>query len=655
MKTPTPITAPELRAISLSQIVPSPDNPRKTFPEHELHELGDSMVAIGQMTPALVRPHPRHAGKFELAAGESRWRAAQLKQLPALECHVRVMTDPQFYTVLAWENLKRRNLKPLDEARAYELLLKKSEGWAGDRWTVERIAHDGGVSIDYVRDRVRLLRLTEPAKALLEAQEIELGHAIELAKLNSKHQAAAIKEGLFVPLQREQYSELLKLEAQPKRKAVTVVELKAWIDRNLLADPTHPDLPELYPETAQLLARGKAEQLPTVFIATGYVLPHVKKGVEVLTPANWRRADGQRGSKTCERPKKIGIVAAADAARTQAFVICTSKVCPVHFPDHVRRAQQRAKAETKAVTRGTPAPSAAEAERRRKDAATKEEAARKAKAVAMAKAIPAIAAAVVDRLKTVSALTLATRMLADASQHLRPDDKKLLARIPAAGLDNLVRRTFLAVLIDQQSPFDEYGMDHDLPALCKELGIALAPIVAQHMPPAPACIICGCTEAKACKGGCSWVSTSPPVCSNPKCLKTNAASVTPAKEVLALLKSIEVAPSTKAAPARKAVKRKPDQRFMAPRQPSAALAAIVGADPLPRVEVTKKLWDYIRREGLQSKKNSRMVRIDALLQPVLGGGAEISMFDMTKKIEKHLAAVAPATKQAKGKAKAVRA
>lgn len=644
---------PLLRAIALELIVPSQDNPRKAFPEHELHELGDSMVAIGQMTPALVRPHPKQHGKYELAAGESRWRAAKLKQRATLECHVREMTDPQFYTVLAWENLKRRNLKPLDEARAYELLLKKSEGWAGDRWTVERIAKDGGVSIDYVRDRVRLLRLTDPAKALLEAEEIDLGHAIELAKLNSKHQAATIKEGLFVPLARQQHSELMKLAAPPKRKTVTVVELKAWIDRNLLADPTHPDLPELYPETAQLLERGKAEKLPTVFIATGYVLPHVKKGVEVLTPANWRRADGQRGSKTCERPKKIGIVAASDAARTQAFVICTSKVCPVHFPEHVRRAQQRAKAAVKSVAKGKPAPSAADAEKRRRDAAAKEEAARKAKAAVMAKARPLIADAVVAAIQQVTPLVLLAYLVKDAEHQVWRGDKemqRLLAQVPGEDLAGKVRRLFLLHVGQDMNAFEQYGIERELPDLCKQVGIDLQAILARILPPAPACIVCGCTEAKACKGGCSWVSTSPPICSNPKCLKTNAASVTPAKEVLAALrKAAEVAPPKKPAPARKPAKRKPDQRFMAPMQPSEALAAIVGAGLMPRTEVVKKLWTYIKREGLQSKKNRRMIRIDAKLKPILGDGAEISMFDMTPRITKHLTAVATPAKTRKAR------
>ena len=86
--------------------------------------------------------------------------------------------------------------------------------------------------------------------------------------------------------------------------------------------------------------------------------------------------------------------------------------------------------------------------------------------------------------------------------------------------------------------------------------------------------------------------------------------------------------------AKKATKRKPNAAFMKPVTPNEKLAAVVGAAPLPRTELTKKLWIYIKKNGLQDKKNRRMINADAALKVVFGGKAQVSMFDMTKLVSK---------------------
>ena len=75
---------------------------------------------------------------------------------------------------------------------------------------------------------------------------------------------------------------------------------------------------------------------------------------------------------------------------------------------------------------------------------------------------------------------------------------------------------------------------------------------------------------------------------------------------------------------------------MRPVQPDEKLSAIVGSKPLPRSEMTKKLWDYIKKNGLQDKKNRRMINADAALKTVFGGKSSVNMFDMTKLVGKHL-------------------
>ena len=88
--------------------------------------------------------------------------------------------------------------------------------------------------------------------------------------------------------------------------------------------------------------------------------------------------------------------------------------------------------------------------------------------------------------------------------------------------------------------------------------------------------------------------------------------------------------------AKKAPARKPNAAFMKPVTPSADLSEIVGSKPIPRTEVTKKLWVYIKKNDLQDPKNKRMIKADAALKKVFGGKATVNMFEMTKLVGKHL-------------------
>ncbi|HYC52228.1 MAG TPA: SWIB/MDM2 domain-containing protein [Gemmatimonadaceae bacterium] len=92
----------------------------------------------------------------------------------------------------------------------------------------------------------------------------------------------------------------------------------------------------------------------------------------------------------------------------------------------------------------------------------------------------------------------------------------------------------------------------------------------------------------------------------------------------------------KKAAKRGGAKRKPNAAFMKPMQPDAALSAVVGSTAIPRTEVTKKLWQYIKRNGLQDAKERRMINADDKLRPVFGGKGKVSMFEMTKLVSKHM-------------------
>jgi upstream activation factor subunit UAF30 len=83
-------------------------------------------------------------------------------------------------------------------------------------------------------------------------------------------------------------------------------------------------------------------------------------------------------------------------------------------------------------------------------------------------------------------------------------------------------------------------------------------------------------------------------------------------------------------------KRRPNPAFMKPMTPSSELAEVVGSSPMPRTEVTKRLWGYIKRRGLQDKTNRRIINSDENLRPIFGGRRQVSMFDMTRMVNQHL-------------------
>ena len=120
--------------------------------------------------------------------------------------------------------------------------------------------------------------------------------------------------------------------------------------------------------------------------------------------------------------------------------------------------------------------------------------------------------------------------------------------------------------------------------------------------------------------------------------KSKKAAKKPAARKPAAKKSpVKKAAARKPAAKKKpATKRKPNAAFMKPMTPDSTLAAVVGGSPMPRTEVTSKLWGYIKKNGLQDKQNKRMINADEKLRDVFGGKKQVSMFEMTKLVSKHL-------------------
>jgi chromatin remodeling complex protein RSC6 len=126
-----------------------------------------------------------------------------------------------------------------------------------------------------------------------------------------------------------------------------------------------------------------------------------------------------------------------------------------------------------------------------------------------------------------------------------------------------------------------------------------------------------------------------PAAKKPAAKKTAAKK--PAAKKPAAKKAPAKKPAAKKAAAKKpAAKRKPNAAFMKPMSPSPTLAAVVGGAPLPRTEVTKKIWDYIKKNKLQDPLNKRNINADEKLRAVFGGKKTVSMFEMTKLVSNHL-------------------
>ena len=121
-----------------------------------------------------------------------------------------------------------------------------------------------------------------------------------------------------------------------------------------------------------------------------------------------------------------------------------------------------------------------------------------------------------------------------------------------------------------------------------------------------------------------------------KAAKKPAAKKSAAKKAPAKKAPAKKVAAKKVAAKKPAAKRKPNAAFMKAMTPSSTLAAVVGAIPLPRTEVTKKIWDYIKKNKLQDAVNKRLINADDKLKAVFGGKGKVSMFEMTKLVSNHL-------------------
>jgi ParB family chromosome partitioning protein len=366
-------TRSKYRDLPLVQLQESPVNPRKTFDKAVLLELAASIRAQGVLSPLLVRPMDGTQG-YQIVAGARRYRAAQLAGLDSVPVRIVELTDAQALETSIVENLQRRDVHPLDEAGGFVSLLHLD-------YTPEQIAAKVGKSPAYVVARVRLAELAPAVAEAFAKDEIGVGHALLLARLQPEHQPEALAGC---------YQEPYVNGGNSKRILLPVRHLQQWIERNILLElataPFPKDDAQLVPEAGSCLdcpkrtghntllfaelgdnhpdscsdpkcfqtkidsfvERTIAAKPKLVQISTGYGIP---KDVGAVIPRNKyvevRQDKPQRKEqhdwpeyKTCKFTAEAIVTEGSEKGEMRK--VCANPECPVHHP---KKQQQRTQAD----------------------------------------------------------------------------------------------------------------------------------------------------------------------------------------------------------------------------------------------------------------------------------------------------------------------
>jgi len=191
--------------------------PRQDFEPTSLQELADSIKAQGVVQPIVVRPLAAQPGRYEIIAGERRWRATQLAGLHDIPVVVRDVPDQAAMAMALIENIQRENLNPVEEAVALQRLIDEFA------LTHSQAAEAVGRSRAAVTNLLRLLSLSEEAKRLLEKGELEMGHARALLALDLALQSSAARQVVSRGLSVRETEQLVRKLLQPKEASHSAV------------------------------------------------------------------------------------------------------------------------------------------------------------------------------------------------------------------------------------------------------------------------------------------------------------------------------------------------------------------------------------------------------------------------------------------------
>ncbi len=175
-----------VRIIPLDRIEPNPDQPRMEFDEASLDELAASIREHGVLQPILVRP--REQGRYQLVAGERRWRASQRAGLDSIPALIEEIDDDTALEIAIIENLQREDLSPLEEAMLYDRMVREHG------YSIRRLAQKLGKDKGYLENRLRLADAPPEIKELVSVRKDTLSHAYELLKVSDPKKRRRLAE-----------------------------------------------------------------------------------------------------------------------------------------------------------------------------------------------------------------------------------------------------------------------------------------------------------------------------------------------------------------------------------------------------------------------------------------------------------------------------
>ena len=220
----------EMLEIDLDLIEPNNMQPRTRFDEARLEELAQSIRANGLVQPLLVR---RRGGRYQLVAGERRWRAAQRAGLQKIPAVVREIPDEKIFELALIENIQREELNPMEEAHAYKRLIESLN------LTQEMLAQRVGRDRSFIANHIRLLKLPNDLQEMVEEEKLSAGHARALLGLETEEaQRSVAKQIIDRSLSVRETERIVKKQSseETEKELKSVVQIKS--DPNVMAAET---------------------------------------------------------------------------------------------------------------------------------------------------------------------------------------------------------------------------------------------------------------------------------------------------------------------------------------------------------------------------------------------------------------------------------
>ena len=200
-----------LITLSVDQIEPNPNQPRRTFSTDSLMDLSNSIIEKGIIQPLIVRAISKTPVKYQIVAGERRWRAAQMAKLHKIPVVVRSFSDVEVLEIAIIENIQRSDLSPIDEAKGYQQLIDRFNH------TQDKISRALGKSRSHIANLLRLLNLPNDVQTLLNSGALSIGHARAL--ITRKDASLLAKEIIRKKLSVREVEKLVKIDFVEKQKS----------------------------------------------------------------------------------------------------------------------------------------------------------------------------------------------------------------------------------------------------------------------------------------------------------------------------------------------------------------------------------------------------------------------------------------------------